>query len=129
MVHITSLVMKEIKFNHYSIISLCELSVAMATKPRGISPKQHLYKIRVESASVVLEMSLKNPFLIECCHGNQTKRPLVKQHIQRVNNHPMIKTAKYGSHRFTFSEENHFPIISLRELSVAMITKPRGRSS
>ena len=34
MVHITSLVMEKTQFNHFPIISLWELSVAMATKPR-----------------------------------------------------------------------------------------------
>ena len=35
MAQTTSPVMEEQKFNHFPIISLWELSVAMATKPRG----------------------------------------------------------------------------------------------
>ena len=42
MVHITSLVAK-MQFNHLSIISLWELSVAMATKPRGRSSQFLLF--------------------------------------------------------------------------------------
>ena len=34
-VHMTSLVMEKMQFNHFLIISLWEFSVAMATKPRG----------------------------------------------------------------------------------------------
>ena len=48
-----------------------------------------------------------------------------------ADNHLMIITAKYGSHHFTGYGEmqfNHFPIISLWEISVAMATKPRGKS-
>ena len=37
MVHITSVVMEKMQFNHFPIISLWELSVAMATKPRQIT--------------------------------------------------------------------------------------------
>ena len=57
MAHITSLVMEKVQFNHFPIISLWELSVAMATKLRGRRQmfgyfklsyaKQHLYQIRV----------------------------------------------------------------------------------
>ena len=46
-------------------------------------------------------------------------------------NSQMIITAKYDSHHITGYEEmqfNHFSIISLWEISVAMATKPRGRS-
>ena len=37
--HITSLVMEKLQLNHFPIIILWELSVAMATKPRGRSPQ------------------------------------------------------------------------------------------
>ena len=108
MVHITTVVMEKVQFNHFPIISLWELSVAMATKPRGRShsfcyfalllPKQHLYQIS-HSASVVLKLSFKYSFFkIECCHGNQTKWPLVIKQISWVDNHQMNITAKYGSH-------------------------------
>ena len=63
-------------------------------------------------------------------HKDQTKWSVVIKHIYWVNNHPMIKTAKYGSDHFTgYGEKfNHFPIISLWDISAAMATKPRGRS-
>ena len=38
MIQITSLVMKKMQFNHFSMISLWGFSVTMATKPRGRSP-------------------------------------------------------------------------------------------
>ena len=71
-------------------------------------PKQHLYQIRV----ILLQWfwrscHLKNSFFkIECCQGNQTKWPLVIKHINWVDNHQMIITAKYGSHHFTGYGEN-----------------------
>ena len=66
MVHITSLVMEKMQFNHFLIISLWEFSVAMATKQWS----------------------------------------LVIKYINWVDNHPMIITAKYGSHHFTDYGEN-----------------------
>ena len=37
MVHITSLITEKMQFNHFLIISILELSVAMATKPKSES--------------------------------------------------------------------------------------------
>ena len=68
---------------------------------------------------------------LKLCHGNQMKWPLVIKHINWVDNHQKIITAKYGSHHSLVIEEmqfNHFPIISLWVLSTAMATKPRSRS-
>ena len=94
-------------------------------------PKQLLYQIRVTLLQWFRSCHLKKSFFkIECCRGNQTKWQPVIKHINWVDNHQMIITAKYGSHHFTGIEKvqfNHFPIISLWELSVAMATKPRGR--
>ena len=61
---------------------------------------------------------------------NQTKSSLVIKHLNWVDNHPVIITAKYGSHHFTSYRENAispFLIIILWKFSVAMATKPRGR--
>ena len=58
-----------------------------------------------------------------------TKQNAIK-HIKWIDNHQMIITAKYGSQHFNGYGEmqfNHFPIVCLWELSVAMATKPRGR--
>ena len=55
--------------------------------------------------------------------GHQTRK------LDRQSSYDL--TAKYGSHHFSGYGDmqlNHFPIISLWELSVAMATKPRGRS-
>ena len=57
------MVMKKMQFNYFPIISLCDLSVAMATKAKEADwqtfsyfelplPKQHLYQIS-HTASVV----------------------------------------------------------------------------
>ena len=114
----------------------------MATKPRDYFsyfelplpkplPKQFLYQIRVILLEWFRSCHLKKSFFkIECCYGNLTKWPPVFKHINWVDNHKKIITAKYGSHHFTGygeSEFNHFPIISLWALSVAMAAKPRGR--
>ena len=60
------------------------------------------------------------------------KWPLVIKHINWVDNHQMIITAKYGLHHFKWlwkkMQISHFPIVSLWEISVAMATKPRDRS-
>ena len=45
-------------------------------------------------------------FKIKCCHDNQTKWPLVIKHINWVDKHQMIITAKYGSHHFSGYGEN-----------------------
>ena len=65
-------------------------------------PKQHLYKFRVILLQWFRRRCHLNTsfFKIQCCHGNQTKWPLVTKHKNSVNNHPMIITAKYGSHHF-----------------------------
>ena len=54
MIHITSLLMETLQFNHFPIISLWEFPVAnQGAQPHNFSffelslPKQHLYKIRV----------------------------------------------------------------------------------
>ena len=56
MVHITSLLMKKMQFNHFAIVNLWELSVAMANQDADhhnfsyfelALPRQNLYKIRV----------------------------------------------------------------------------------
>ena len=79
-----------------------------------------------ESSSLLVLYKFPN------CIGNQIEWPLVIKHINWVDNHPMIISAKYGSHHFTGYRENAFltifPIISLWELPVAMATKLRGRS-
>ena len=72
MVHITLLVMEKMQLNHFPIISLWELSVAMATKPKDRSPQFQLFSIALtqatfvpnynSTASVVLKLSLKNSF-------------------------------------------------------------------
>ena len=74
MAHITSLVIEKVQFNHFPIISLWELSVVMATKPRdrpsnfsllGIVLSQATF-VQNESpfAEVVLEeLSFKKIFL------------------------------------------------------------------
>ena len=69
--HITSLVMEQLQFNHFYIIGLWELSVAMATKPTSrspslndfelILPKQHFYQIRVILHHWFLSCHLKYP--------------------------------------------------------------------
>ena len=43
---------------------------------------------------------------IYCCHGNRTKWPLVIKHINWVDNHPMIISAKYSLNHFNGYEEN-----------------------
>ena len=50
------------------------------------------------------------------------------KHTNWVDSHPMIITARYGSLVMKKMQFKHFSIISLWELSVAMSTKPRGRS-
>ena len=42
---------------------------------------------------------------LKFCHGNQTNGHCHKTH-KLVDNHQMIITAKYGSHRFICYEEN-----------------------
>ena len=37
---------------------------------------------------------------LKFCHGNRTKWPLVLKHINLVDNHQIIITAKYGSHHW-----------------------------
>ena len=95
MVHITFLVMEKMQYNHFPIISLLELSVAMETKPRA--------------RSVVLkDLSFKKFFNVKfnVAMGSQTKWPLVIKHINWIDNHQMIITAKYGSHHFKGYGEN-----------------------
>ena len=69
MAHITSLDMEKVQFIHFPTISLRQLSVAMATKPRGRPPnfslfgihtvKQHLYIISPTASVVSKELSFK----------------------------------------------------------------------
>ena len=97
------------QLNHFPIICQWKLSVAMATKPRDYFsyfklplPKQLLYQIRVILLEWFRSCHLKKSFFkIECCRGNQTKWPPVIKHINWVDNHKKIITAKYGSHHFT----------------------------
>ena len=53
----------------------------------------------------------------------------VMKHTNWVDSHPMIITARYGSLVMKKMQFKHFFIISLLELSVAMSTKPRGKSA
>ena len=70
MAHITSLAIEKVHFNHFSILSLWKLSVAMATKPRGRSPnvfsylelslaKQYLCQISPTASEVLEELPFK----------------------------------------------------------------------
>ena len=98
MVHITSVVIEKKQFNHFPIISLWELSVAMATNHHNFSilncPYSSNICTKLESycfsgiEGVVIWK--KSFFKIECCHGNQTKWPLVIKHTNWIHNHQMI---------------------------------------
>ena len=48
----------------------------------------------------------------ECCHGNQTKWLLVIKHINWVDNHQKIISAKYGSHHFSGYGKNAIKLFS-----------------
>ena len=104
MVHINSLVMEKIQLNHLPIVSLWELSVAMAINqeadPHYFSyfelplPEQHLYQIRV----ILLQCFEGVPFFFflnlmlawqlnkEADHHNFSyfELPLPKQHSNQV---------------------------------------------
>ena len=70
--------------------------------------KQHLNQISHTASVLLKELSFKTFlfFKIECCHGNQTKWPLVIKHIKWVDNHQMIITAEYSLHHFSGYGEN-----------------------
>ena len=69
-------------------------------------PKQLLYQIIILLLQWFQSCHLKKSFFkIECCRGNQTWPPVIK-HINWVNNHQMIITAKYGSNHFTGYRES-----------------------
>ena len=53
-------------------------------------------------------------------HGKQTEMPVVIKHINWVDNHQMIMTANLFHITSLVMEKRHFPITSLRELSVAL---------
>ena len=67
------------------------------------------------------------------CHDNKAKWPLIRKHINWVDNLKLIINAKYDLHHFTCYGENaifnHFPIISLWYISVVIPTKQKGRSA
>ena len=71
-------------------------------------------------------------FLTIFFHGNQTKWPLVINHINWVDDHQTVITAKYGTIPSLVIEKKHFihfPIISLWDLSIVIATKQKGRST
>ena len=83
MVHINSLVMKRVLFNPFPIISLWELSVAMATKQAdhhnfcyfGLPlPKQHLPNKRHTALVVLKELSFKEINFSKCNVAMATKQ-------------------------------------------------------
>ena len=93
------------QFNHFPIINQWKLSVAMPTKPRdyfSYLPCNFCTKLESYYQSGFEVVVCKQSFFkIECCRGNQTKWPRVIKHINWVDNHKKIITAKYGSHHFT----------------------------
>ena len=75
MVHIASLVIEKMQFNHFPIMSMGEFCCYRNQTERQITiilaflelsfPKQHLYQIIYSALVVLEELSFKNPFFLK----------------------------------------------------------------
>ena len=98
-----------------NIIKIClRVSKLWSTQDFGLRGGKYIIK-KVRVVSLACDMPTGPPL-----------------HFYKTLSKYVLGYQSYGSHHFTGYGEmqfNHFPTLSLWELSVAMATKPRGRSS